>query len=48
MISRRGFLRVPLSAAALAQTPPIYDVLLKNGHVLDFRNKPTADSILPW
>jgi len=39
MISRRGFLTVPLSAAALAQTPPIYDVLLKNGHVLDFRNK---------
>jgi len=39
MISRRGFLALPLSASALAQTPPIYDVLLKNGHVLDFRNK---------
>src|SRR5438067_7885946 len=39
MISRRGFLAVPLSASALAQTPPIYDLLLKNGHVLDFRNK---------
>ena len=39
MISRRGFLTLPLSASALAQTPPIYDVLLKHGHVLDFRNK---------
>src|SRR5258708_16340443 len=39
MISRRGFLSVPLGAAALAQTAPIYDVLLKNGHVLDFKNK---------
>jgi len=39
MISRRGFLTLPLSVPALAQTPPIYDVLLKNGHVLDFKNK---------
>lgn len=38
MISRRGFLTVPLGASALAQTPPIYDVLLKNGHVLDLKN----------
>src|SRR5262245_7940889 len=40
MTSRRGFLFAPFGAAALAQTAaPIYDVLLKNGHVLDFRNK---------
>jgi dihydroorotase len=38
MLSRRGFLTVPLGAPALAQTP-IYDLLLKNGRVLDFRNK---------
>jgi len=37
MISRRGFLTLPLSASALAQTPPIYDVLLKNGHVLELQ-----------
>src|SRR2546421_4068843 len=39
MITRRGFLAVPLGASATAQTPPIYDLLLKNGHVLDFRNE---------
>jgi len=39
MISRRGFLTFPLSASSLAQTPLIYDVLLKNGHLLDFKNK---------
>src|SRR6185436_1890863 len=39
MISRRGFLSISLSASSLAQTPPIYDVLLKNGHLLDFKNK---------
>jgi dihydroorotase len=40
MISRRGFLAgLPLGAAALAQAPPpIYDLLLKNGHVIDFKN----------
>ena len=40
MISRRTFLGgLPLAPAALAQTQtPIYDLLLKNGHVLDPKN----------
>ena len=39
MISRRVFLTIPLGIPALAQAPPIYDVLLKRGHLLDFKNK---------
>src|SRR5712692_2989080 len=39
VISRRTLLAgLPWAPAVLAQTPPIYDLLLKNGHVVDPKN----------
>ncbi len=39
MISRRTLLAgLPWAPAVLAQAPPIYDLLLKNGHLIDLKN----------